>query len=162
MKSLLKFLIKKFGFLFEDYPLESGIALIIISASAIYYLRNKIFYLKGESVLRYLINFRTISYLIGFLGISQLLRGLKVYDSILNDFLIGFETLTTEHPIIMGSIITTFGIYLVYDKLKPIDEEPFKKDFSIVRDDDKFYEYKLWIFIAVITIIGISMIIRNL
>ena len=161
MKGLLKFLIKQFGFLFEDYPLESGIILIILSSVAIYFLRNRIFYFKGESILKYLINLKTISIAIGFIGISQVLKGLNIYDSILNDLLNGLDTFTKEYPIVMGSIIIGFGVYLIYDKFKPLDEKPFKEEYSI-RNNDKYYEYKLWFFIVVIVLIGLSMILKNI
>ena len=162
MKNLIKILIKKFGFLFEDFPLESGLGLIIISGFAIYFLRNRVFYLKGDSILKYIVNLKTLSYAIGFIGISQVLKGLKIYNSILSDLQNGLEFFSNEYPIALGCIIIGFGIYLIYDKFKPLDEKPFNTDYIIIRDEDKYYDYKLWFFIAIIILIGSSMIYRNI
>lgn len=164
MKKIFKFLVKQFGFLFEDYPLESGISLVLISVVAIYLLRNRIFYIKNRgSILQYFLNLRTISFIIGFIGISQILKGLDIYDSILKDLLNGLEFVAEQHPVILGSIIIAIGAYLIYDKYKSPDEEPFHKEIMVFYpEENKYEEYKLWFFCAVLIFIGASMIIKNI
>lgn len=156
MKALLKFLIEKFGFLFEDYPLESGIALIIVSILGIYLLRNRLFYIKNRvSILYYFFNLRVLLYGITIIGLSQVLKGLDIYNSILKDFIQGFKVLEEEYPIILGSIIITIGSYIIYDKLKIVDDE-------IEEFESNTNKYKFWIFTILIIIIGCSIIIRNI
>lgn len=161
MKHLLKFLVKEFGFLFEDYPLESGLLLIIICFGALYLLRNRIFYYEGESILKLIINLKTISYLIGIIGISQTLKGFKIYDSLMKDLINGVKVLVNDYPIYFGAFILLFGCFLIYDKLHPLNI--IKNDnYYIIEEKGNYYELKSWIFIVIITLIGVSMVFRNL
>jgi len=156
MKALLKFLIKEFGFLFEDYPLESGIALIVISAIGIYLLKDRIFYIKDRvSILYYFFNLRVVLYGVALIGLSQILKGLGIYDSILKDVTQGFKILEQEYPIILGSLLVAVGSYFIYDKFKISEEE-------IEGFESNIDKYKFWVFTIVIMIFGLSIILRNI
>ena len=162
MKNVFKFLVEKFGFIFQDYPLLSGVVLLCLASIVIYLLRNRIFYDKNrKSILQHIINLRTIFIIIGFYGFSQIIKGLNIYDSISGDLLSGLKVLFEDFPIVAGSIITAIGIFLVFDKLKPINKEPFNKDYKIENYDDQIYNFKFWAFTGIITLIGLSMIVRN-
>ena len=156
MKAIFRFLVEKFGYLFEDFPLESGIFLLLISIPIIFYTRNNIYYIKGRvSILYYFFNLRSIMYVVAGIGVSQVLRGLQVYDSILGDFIEGMQVFEREHPIVLGGIISAIGVYLIYDKLKIADEE-------FEEFESEFRKYRFWIAILIILFLGVSMIIRNI
>ncbi|MEQ6124742.1 hypothetical protein AAON49_11105 [Pseudotenacibaculum sp. MALMAid0570] len=156
MGKLLKFLVEEFGFLFEDYPLESGIVLILIASFSIYLLRNRVFYIKNRvPILYFFLNLRTLLYIVGIIGVSQVLKGLNIYNSILKDFIEGMEVFEKEYPIILGSLITSIGIYFIYDKFKIADEE-------IEELESDLNKYKFWVFTILIILIGVLMIYRNI
>ncbi|MFD2566156.1 hypothetical protein [Pseudotenacibaculum haliotis] len=156
MKTLLKLLVKELGFLFNDYPLESGIVLILIAAVIFYLVKGKVFYIKDRiPILYYFINLRTISYVIAVAGVSQVLRGLTIYDSIIKDFLGGMEVLEKEYPIVLGGIIAGIGAYFIYDKIRIADTE-------IEGYESNINKYKFWAFTIVLIFIGVSLILRSI
>lgn len=156
MKKLLKLLVKEFGFIFEDFPLESGIGLLLISGLAIYFIRHNIYYIKDRvSIFYYFFNLRTFLYVIAIIGISQILRGLNIYDSLLGDFLEGMKVFEKEYPIILGGILIGICIFFIYDKFRIADDE-----FEELKGG--LNTYKFWAFISLIVFIGASMILRNI
>lgn len=156
MKSLVKFLIKEFGFLFEDYPLASGIVLLLGASIVIYYLRNRVFYIKNRvSIIYFIFNLRTLSYVIVAIGISQILRGLSIYDSILKDFIAGLQAMEDKYPVLLGGIISCIGFYFIYDRFKIIDDE-------IEDYENNMNKLKFWLLTSLIIFLGVSMILRNM
>lgn len=155
MKALFKFLIEKFGYLFNDFPLESGVGLILISGLATYFIRHNIYYIKDRvSIFYYFFNLRTLLYAIAFIGVSQILKGLKVYDSLLGDFLEGMEVFERDYPVILGSILIGVCVFFIYDKYRIVDDEfeELKGGLNV---------YKFWAFICLVIFIGASMILKN-
>jgi hypothetical protein len=116
-------------------------------------LRNRIFYVKNEnSILQYIINLKTIAYGLSFIGLSQVLRGLNIYDSILKNLSKGLEVFGEQYPLVAGGLIVVAGIYLIYDKLNNVEND----------DKDNLNEYKFWAFTAILIIIGASIIFNNI
>lgn len=155
MRSLIKLLVKEFGFLFEDYPLASGIVLFLVGGVLLYFLRNRIFYIKNRvSIVYFIFNLRTLSYIMAAIGVSQILRGLNIYDSILGDVLAGLKAVSEQYPIVLGGIIVCIGFYFIYDRYKIIADE-------IEDYESNFGKMRFWLFTGVVIFLGVSMILRN-